>query len=318
LRGKPADSLLAGRSKFAQVFSNSRSLRSALLLTEWTERKARMKHSNMWARASVMAALALGCALSGQAQVPTNGMTFWVRADVGVQTSGGFVTNWVNQAPGGGNDAAQTVLANQPTLVNDVINGQAVVRFDNNDLLRTPTPVQTSQTFSMFAVATLGQNSLGANGYVGPFHNGQEAFSTGYGFRRQGLGTYGLAFPNVAFVNFGPTIGTDIQLQDAHRTAGGVVTFYINGAQSGTAQTPGAPIVPTHSSQVGGSDIGFFIGDVAEVLVYHNALSASDRQEVQEYIFAKYGIPEPTVAALLAIGGLALLRRRRLVRNGVW
>jgi len=249
---------------------------------------------------------------ASQAQVPTNGLTFWVRADVGVQTSGGFVTNWVNQAPGGGNDASQAALANQPTVVNDVINGEPVVRFDANDLLRTLTPVQTSQTFSMFTVATLGQNNLGGgNGFVGPFHNGQEAFGNGYGFRRQGATTYGLAFPNVAFVNFGPTIGTGIHLEDAHRNSSGAITFYVNGGQSDGVQTPGAPIVPTHSSQVGGSDIGFFIGDVAEVLIYNDALSATDRHEVQEYIFAKYGLPEPSAVALLGLGGMLLLWRRR-------
>lgn len=262
---------------------------------------------------TVCGLVALAAALpacTSQAQVPTNGLTFWVRADAGVQISGGFVTNWVNQAPGGGNDATQAAVANQPTWVNNVINSQPVVRFDANDLLRTATPVQTNQTFSMFTVATLGQNSLGGNGYVGPFHNGQEAFSTGYGFRRQGLTTYGLAFPNVAFVNFGTTIGTGIHLEDAHRNSSGAITFFVNGAQSGTVQTPGAPIIPTHSSQVGGSDMGFFIGDVAEVLVYNNALAPADRQAVQEYIFAKYGIPEPSALALLGLGGMLLVWRR--------
>lgn len=245
----------------------------------------------------------------------TNNMTFWVRADAGVQESGGLVTNWINQAPGGGNDAAQTIVSQQPTLVTNVINGLPVVRFGDLDLLRTSAPVQTNQVFTMFAVAPMGTNSLGANGFVGPFHNGNEANSTGYGFRRQAFGNYGLAYPNVAFVNFGPTNHMGFQIQTGMRDSSGLNYYFANAMQSGSAVASGNPIIPTHSSQVGGSDFGFFLGDVAEVIVYNTALSITDRQTVHEYLIGKYAIPEPGSAALLVLGG-AMFLRRRTWRNG--
>jgi len=53
-----------------------------------------------------------------------------------------------------------------------------------------------------------------------------------------------------------------------------------------------------------------FTGDVAEILVYDRALSDQERTQVQQSLTAEH-IPEPTSVALLGLGGLALLPRRR-------
>jgi len=58
--------------------------------------------------------------------------------------------------------------------------------------------------------------------------------------------------------------------------------------------------------------------DVAEVIVYDNAIGAADRQGVEEYLTDKYftPVPEPSTYVLIAIGlfGLAVLGRRSLLR----
>ena len=53
-----------------------------------------------------------------------------------------------------------------------------------------------------------------------------------------------------------------------------------------------------------------FEGQIAAVLIYTDALGAADVQAVEAYLYDTY-IPEPGTLTLLAVGGLALLRRRR-------
>ena len=48
------------------------------------------------------------------------------------------------------------------------------------------------------------------------------------------------------------------------------------------------------------------------VMVFSGNLSQADRQAVDDYLMGKYfGVPEPITLSLLALGGLALLRRRK-------
>jgi len=52
-------------------------------------------------------------------------------------------------------------------------------------------------------------------------------------------------------------------------------------------------------------------GQIGEVLAYDRWLTDPERQEVETYLANKWLVPEPTTMGLLALGGLAALRRRR-------
>ena len=51
-------------------------------------------------------------------------------------------------------------------------------------------------------------------------------------------------------------------------------------------------------------------GYIAEIIIYNSALSDTDRVAVEDYLYGKY-IPEPATIALLGLGGLVLIRKRR-------
>jgi hypothetical protein len=61
----------------------------------------------------------------------------------------------------------------------------------------------------------------------------------------------------------------------------------------------------------GGQGVGIqpFKGDLAELLLYNTSLAATDRQDINEYFFAKYSIPEPGTAVLF-VAALLFSRRR--------
>ena len=72
----------------------------------------------------------------------------------------------------------------------------------------------------------------------------------------------------------------------------------------------------TVGNYVGGSGI-FWIGDIAEVVVYEGALSASERQAIELTLGDRWGadvVPEPSTWLMLTIG-LAVLGLGRYTRK---
>jgi len=76
------------------------------------------------------------------------------------------------------------------------------------------------------------------------------------------------------------------------------------------ANVPNSIGVSDPRTLTGGSQ-RFFDGDMAEILIYNTALTSVERQDVTEYLVAKWSIPEPASIVLLAFGGFVLYRRRR-------
>ena len=79
----------------------------------------------------VFLSLCAAAPTSAQTLTVTDGLQFWLKADAGVTASGGKVSAWKDQS-GKGNDALQSDVDLQPTLVSDGGNGKPAVRFDGD------------------------------------------------------------------------------------------------------------------------------------------------------------------------------------------
>jgi hypothetical protein len=222
----------------------------------------------------------------------TNGLTFWLKADAGVGLNGSTVAHWYDQS-GNGKTASQATGSAQPTLVQNDINGYPALRFDGaNTFLQTAAPVTTSTQYSMFVVSTLG-------GAPGPVYNGNSS-ADGYGFYRQNTADYGMLDGGVSFASFGATTTSGAQMQELVRGSSGTTTFYQNSAQGGTSSAiPNTPTTATYIGGVNSNASNLFSGDIAEILIYNRALSTTERQQVEQYLTAKYLEPFTTTGLAL-------------------
>jgi hypothetical protein len=89
---------------------------------------------------------------------------------------------------------------------------------------------------------------------------------------------------------------------------GGTTTFYVNGVANATAGAPNTPIV-TNSFNIGiRPDLGErFDGRIDEVRIFSFAPGQFSVNDLQ----FNGVVPEPASAALLGLGLMACLRRRR-------
>jgi hypothetical protein len=92
----------------------------------------------------------------------------------------------------------------------------------------------------------------------------------------------------------------------------GTSTFYLDGAADGSGTTPYGAF-RSYNTIGAGAGSNPFLGDIAEILIFHSALTATDRASVESYLSEKYAIPlpEPTAGVVLGMGLLTLSRRRR-------
>jgi hypothetical protein len=192
-------------------------------------------------------------------------------------------------------DAAQATAANRPTYRTNVVNGRPVVRFDGADD-RLATPAVTLGPFTVFTVfrATAGI-VYEHNTYAGPGTSGSYTFSTGGAHFDVRRGTLVTQFNVTTALNDN---AWRVVAQRYDGTNAGHQAF-LNGSAAARSTTfaaddPGTTPV-TFPVNVGGRGDGTLplAGDVAEVLAYDAALAAADRQRVEAFLAAKYGLSLP-------------------------
>jgi len=212
------------------------------------------------------------------------GLSLWLRADLGTTIATG-VSQWNDQS-GNGKNFTQATGATQPTLnASGGPNNQAYLNFNGSQYLTLAATLGVNASpWTMFSVQQ--SNGSGAECLVLSMGN----VNNGY--------FYGVLPGSVNFMTVGgvATMGDGNVIANVWQdwtwnNNGAVTTMAVNGVPqaltNNTSQTPSVAPVNTVGALGAGSDP--WNGNIAEILVYNAALSASQVTVVRNYLSARYG-----------------------------
>jgi hypothetical protein len=245
--------------------------------------------------------------LHAQSAPPTNGLQLWVKADLGVTTNAtGRVEKWADQS-GNKNDATQTDDSAKPTLVPNVVNGKPALRFDGktNYLdVANGTGLDIVGDIASFAVIRVDDyttynevwgKTAGPGGNLPAPTDWYLVQGTGVPqfYRGDGTGSGIQPAPGQRPIKANNYVVVGV------RQAGTAVTHFLNGSTNGVGQITVTPADGGTDLKIGSREDLFtkMKGDIAELLIYNNALSDADIVNAQNYLRTKYGITNapPTI-----------------------
>jgi len=226
---------------------------------------------------------------------------FWVKADQGTSssTNNAPISAWNDQS-GNAINMAQTVVAQQPSVVTNYINGFPSILFDDvNDYLIGPDSPQLDSTagYTFFAVTTRTVNSSGACAIVSK----RTGFSLNHSFLLFFIGSalyvdidsgndrFGGSLLYTAGNSYIHNVIFDGTLPASSRTK----TY--NGETIDQTATETSTLVPNYASPIllGALDVSDgrpFGGYISEVIIYRTTLAPAQRSIVNNYLSAKYNL----------------------------
>ena len=198
-------------------------------------------------------------------------------------SSGTSVSEWRDKS-GNNNHVSNSNGTYQPSR-NVTINSKSAVNFSDDSLQATNVFSSTATSYTKIAVVYQTSNTAGnvissntghafwfqSSSYVKLYHNGNFVTSS-------------ISLPN----NTAGIISGTVQYNSSSSASGEV---FVNGASGGTGTTSNASINST-TVQIGSfGGANYFIGYIAEVLVYDRVLSSTELDKVHNYLQNKWNIP---------------------------
>lgn len=236
------------------------------------------------------------------------GMDLWFKADAIIGLSDGdSVESWVDSASG--YNFAQENTDSQPTYQTGEVNGEPVVRFDGtDDYLYTRETISNATEGSVFVVykmstyvALLGRTILssGRQSGVDMWYFSSQQSVTNNDNKMYVYGEIANDGGNAVFTTDEVTL-TDYVIGNV-TSDGSTWKIYKDGVEQALSIRVGAntgawwgDVANRTGFGLGaaydGDAFNYFIGDIAEVIVYDRDLSDTERQGVESYLSTKYNI----------------------------
>lgn len=226
------------------------------------------------------------------------GLALWLRADSGVVTSGSSVTQWKDVSGNNINATPATSYGfNAPTLgTAPELNNAPTVKFSGTQGLASTLNIPNVQNSSLtIFLLVKGYNQTGSvsAGFlnINDYTNGlwlQQNISTG-NYRL--LSNFNTNSSSLDIAGAAPITGFPYKIFGYQKNFGTDVRLYLNGTQGAidntTASFNGAftngPYMVGFSNTFAGLN-----GEIAEIIVYTSALNTSQRNQVENYLRAKY------------------------------
>jgi prepilin-type N-terminal cleavage/methylation domain-containing protein len=202
------------------------------------------------------------------------------------------VANWydINPQSNTKNNAYQTVTANQPTYVTNVINGLPVVRFVNSSALYLNLPDGTvpynNSAYTIFFVSKvnslggyglLGSGTYGSNNSTNCFRYDAANYLKNYWWNADITSTSGAIAASKFYI-------IDFYYDLSNRK------IYINGTLNTTLSSGNNSSTSSNNSIGKTYNTEYMDGDIAEIIIYNRALSDLERKAIETYLSRKWAI----------------------------
>lgn len=236
----------------------------------------------------------------------------WLRADVGVVTSGSQVTTWQDQSGNGNDFIGRTGSGNRPTIVasSAPLGGQPSINFAGNGDHFDDTDAESNYIngmteFTLFMVYKSDQTGTDRGLWNATTPGGDDATFTirydasganGGGSFTDVIKTGILANdPDNQLESFSDIQTTSAQITSLHWKSNDSYDIYVDGilnnpSSAGPPPTGSISGATTALVGKGGKDQGnqSWDGQIAEVILYGRSLSSEERQKIEDYLSEKY------------------------------
>lgn len=224
------------------------------------------------------------------------GLHLWLKADSLVLADGAAVASW----PDSSTNAyafSQATGSKQPSYVAVGPNSRPAVSFGSDDLIRSTTAA-ANFTGADHAISFFMVGQTDATDFATAFTFGNQATTAYIAYEIGGSNAWRMTISDDAAAAKQPTggtIGATFKVMAAI-TSGTAVNYYSNGALAGSANQD-VNVGTITLDQVGVGCLHrttleqqFWNGDIAEILVYNEVVSAANRGLITGYLGNKYGI----------------------------
>lgn len=204
------------------------------------------------------------------------GLQVWLKADALNLSNGSPVSSWSDSSSKGNN----AIMVSNPTFQTNAINGLPVIRFSASQNQTFRLPANFPPPYTVIYAAR--QNGPNRNRILSGLNNN---WLLGWWCGSKSMAYFeGWVSPGACS---SPAADNNVYLYTAIGT-GSLSTVFENGRQlysnaQGLAGPNGLAL-----GHLGASE--FSDGDIAEILVYSQALSSTDRKSIEGYLGSKYGI----------------------------
>jgi large repetitive protein len=213
---------------------------------------------------------------------------WWYKANAGVSTTTNAVAvDFWNDQSGSTQNVAQTAAA-RPTFNTTGINFNPSLNFSGTQsLFRAAATGLTGANKTILSVALPTTLPAGTAGIIGA---GASAAEIDYGYLAGKLNVFENAANNASATtaNVAATVILSTAIENTN-----VTSFFNNGVANGTG--PSALTSVTNRLTIGAHNLNnvnknFFTGQIAEIIVFDRAISATERANAESYLAIKYGV----------------------------
>jgi len=237
-----------------------------------------------------------------------NGLQLWLRADNGAITNGStLVSKWLDVA-GTGRSFDQATTSKQPNFVANEIQGLPAVEFTGTQNLKSTSNLNAFTDVSLFVVTNPTDAAPSGNPRLLDLGNGTlDNYNIGLSQPAADNWRYfsyiGSTVTNCTFTN-GWTQNAYQLIEAVANGTANTATVYKNGDQGNQVTNPATPTVDRTSNCIGSGSNGNknWKGKIAEIILYNRVLSATERTQVEGYLYNRYHFKVNTPIVVPASG----------------